>query len=135
MMSKGNTYSKGQHYNAVLYNEYFGSGLSSIVFQEIRESKALAYSAGTAFTVPMNQKPHYYRAYVGTQADKMKEAINAMKEIINNMPESHQQITAAINTQKRKLKVKEFRKNIFFTQMRNNKLGIITTTEMIFIVY
>ncbi len=26
------------------YNEYFGFGLSSIVFQEIREAKALAYS-------------------------------------------------------------------------------------------
>src|SRR5690606_38972590 len=28
-----------------IFNEYFGSGLSSIVFQEIRESKSLAYSA------------------------------------------------------------------------------------------
>lgn len=26
-----------------LYNEYFGGGMSSIVFQDMRESKALAY--------------------------------------------------------------------------------------------
>jgi predicted Zn-dependent peptidase len=35
-----------------LFNEYFGSGLSSIVFQEIREAKALAYGASASYTVP-----------------------------------------------------------------------------------
>ena len=30
---------------AQIFSEYFGSGLSSVVFQEIREARALAYSA------------------------------------------------------------------------------------------
>ena len=29
-----------------LFNEYFGGGMNAIVFQEMRESRALAYSAG-----------------------------------------------------------------------------------------
>ena len=32
-----------------VFNEYFGRGLSSIVFQEIRESKSLAYSAYVSY--------------------------------------------------------------------------------------
>ena len=35
---------------ASLFNEYFGGGLSSIVFQEIREAKALAYGANASYT-------------------------------------------------------------------------------------
>jgi predicted Zn-dependent peptidase len=34
---------------ANVFNEYFGRGLSSIVFQEIRESKSLAYSAYVSY--------------------------------------------------------------------------------------
>lgn len=71
-----------------LFNEYFGSGLSSIVFQEIRESKALAYSAYASYTLPRKaNKSHYVQAYVGTQVDKLSEAANAMLELMNNMPE------------------------------------------------
>src|SRR5690554_3484487 len=33
-----------------VFNQYFGSGLSSIIFQEIRESKSLAYSAYTFYS-------------------------------------------------------------------------------------
>ncbi|MBR9919677.1 MAG: insulinase family protein [Bacteroidetes bacterium] len=79
-----------------LYNTYFGYGLSSIVFQEIRESRALAYSAYAYYGSPSRaDDPHYFQAYVGTQADKMPEAIKAMQEIINDMPISEEQIESA----------------------------------------
>ena len=49
-----------------IFNEYFGSGLSSIVFQEIRESKAL-YSARAYFSTPSKlEKSHYVTAYLNT---------------------------------------------------------------------
>lgn len=74
------------------FNEFFGSGLSSIVFQEIRETKGLAYSAYAAYTTPLNKDEAYYlRAAVYTQADKMKEAITAMQDIMNNMPQADRQ--------------------------------------------
>lgn len=70
-----------------VFNQYFGSGLSSIVFQEIRESKALAYSAYSVYTSPSRKDDyHYVQAYIGTQNDKLKDAIAAMQELMNNMP-------------------------------------------------
>ena len=79
-----------------LFNEYFGAGLSSIVFQEIREKKALAYSAYSYMATPSNKdKSHYLNAYVGTQADKLSDATAAMFELMNNMPEAEMQFNAA----------------------------------------
>lgn len=81
---------------AELYNNYFGFGLSSIVFQEIRESKALAYSSYAYYSSPSKaDDPHYLQAYVGTQVDKLPDAIPAMMEIIENMPVSEEQINNA----------------------------------------
>lgn len=72
-----------------LYNEYFGGGMSGIVFQTIRESKALAYSTyayyGTAFK---KGEPNTMRAYVGCQADKMSDAISSMQQLLDTLPYS-----------------------------------------------
>ena len=65
-------------------------------FQEIREAKALAYSAWSSFTTPRRKKDsHYVRAYVGTQSDKMQDAVDAMMELMNNMPEAETQFEDA----------------------------------------
>ena len=72
-----------------MYNEYFGGGMNSIVFQEMREARALAYSAAAAFVSPSKLKyPYYYRTFIATQNDKMLDAMKAFDEIVNNMPES-----------------------------------------------
>ncbi|MCD8528774.1 MAG: insulinase family protein [Chitinophagales bacterium] len=81
---------------ASLFNEYFGSGLSSIIFQEIREKKALAYAAYSFYTVPSEKdKYHYTNAYIGTQADKLNDAVEAMFTLMNEMPEANMQFQAA----------------------------------------
>jgi predicted Zn-dependent peptidase len=91
-LSKDKLFDKDVLAGARAFNEYFGSGLSSIVFQEIRETKALAYSAFASFTAPVNSdEAHYVRAAVYTQADKMQQAIEAMMEIMNNMPKAEDQ--------------------------------------------
>lgn len=70
-----------------LYNEYFGYGLSSIVFQEIRESKALAYSTYAMYTAPSRLKQaHYLQTFVGTQPDKLQDALETMLHIVEEMP-------------------------------------------------
>ncbi|MDP4266835.1 MAG: insulinase family protein [Bacteroidota bacterium] len=72
-----------------LFNEYFGSGMSSVVFQELRESKALAYTAFAFYSNPDNpDKSHYMKTFIGTQIDKLPEAMNGMNSLLNNMPES-----------------------------------------------
>ena len=97
LISKGSPEFNLQEYiMAELYNNYFGFGLSSIVFQEIRESKALAYSAYAYYSSPSQEdRSHYLQAYVGTQVDKMPDAVPAMLEIVQNMPVSEEQIDNA----------------------------------------
>ncbi|WP_291529770.1 M16 family metallopeptidase [Bacteroides sp. UBA939] len=72
-----------------LYNEYFGGGMNSIVFQEMRESRGLAYSAWATIRQPdYLTEPYTLRTQIATQNDKMLDAINTFNDIINNMPES-----------------------------------------------
>ena len=79
-----------------LYNNYFGYGLSSIVFQDIREAKALAYSTYAYYSSPSKaDQAHYLQAYVGTQPDKLPDAIPALMNILENMPVVPQQIRNA----------------------------------------
>jgi predicted Zn-dependent peptidase len=72
-----------------LYNEYFGSGMNTIVFQEMREARALAYSAGARLSEPTYKDDDYFfYARIGSQNDKLRDAVEAFDEIINNMPQS-----------------------------------------------
>lgn len=92
MYSKGPDFDRELMPYAQMFNSYFGSGLSSIVFQEIRETIALAYSAYSYFGTPRdNTRAHYIRSFVGTQTDKLEEALDAMLDLMNDMPESKKQ--------------------------------------------
>ena len=72
-----------------MYNEYFGGGMNAIVFQEMREARGLAYSSQARLVDPSHKDDSYmYFAFIATQNDKMKTAIEAFDEIINEMPES-----------------------------------------------
>jgi len=74
---------------AQLFNEYFGGSMSSVFFQEIRESKALAYSAYAGYTIPERaDKSHYIYAFIATQADKLKTATEASINLLNTMPKA-----------------------------------------------
>lgn len=96
MLSKKELYNPKTVAAAAIYNEYFGGGMGSIVFQEMRESKALAYSVYSVFTSPGDQeKSHYVIAYIGTQADKLKEAMKGMTDLLNDMPESEKNLELA----------------------------------------
>lgn len=72
-----------------LYNEYFGGGMNSIVFQEMREARGLCYSASARYMAPSKLSDNYvFSDMIATQNDKMEEAMKAFDEIINNMPVS-----------------------------------------------
>ena len=94
MISKGTPHFNLEEYEMMeIYNNYFGYGLSSIVFQEIREAKALAYSTYAYYSSPAKkEKAHYLMSYVGTQPDKLGDAIPAMLNILNDMPVSKPQM-------------------------------------------
>jgi len=72
-----------------MYNSYFGGGMGSIVFQEMREVRGLAYSASANFVTPPRLDQTYrFQTFIATQNDKMDDAVQAFHDIINNMPES-----------------------------------------------
>ena len=63
--------------------------MNAIVFQEMREARGLAYSSSARLYMPSHKEDTYmYYAFIATQNDKMKTAIEAFDEIINDMPES-----------------------------------------------
>ena len=70
-----------------LYDEYFGGGMNSIVFQEMRESRGLAYSAWAGLNAPgYLDQDYYFISQIATQSDKLMDAVNTFNDIINNMP-------------------------------------------------
>ena len=70
-----------------LYGEYFGGGMNSIVFQEMRESRGLAYSAWAGLNAPgYLDENYYFVSQIATQSDKLMDAVNTFNDIINNMP-------------------------------------------------
>ncbi len=109
-----------------VFNSYFGSGLSSIVFQEIRESKSLAYSAFSAYSnARKKDDSDYIYAYVGTQANKLPQAVDAMLDLMNNMPEAKQQFEAAKKATLKKIAAQRINKsNIFWTYQNLKDRGI-----------
>ena len=72
-----------------MYNEYFGGSMNSIVFQEIREKRSLAYSAAAYYVEPSEKgKLNYNMTHIGTQNDKLMDALEAFTDLLDNMPVS-----------------------------------------------
>ena len=125
-LAKGAPFKPENMAASTLFNTYFGSGLSSIVFQEIRESKSLAYSAFASYSnASKKDSPNYVMAYVGTQANKLEQAVDAMMDLMNNMPEAEKQFNAAKEATLKKIAAQRITKsNIFWSYERLQKLGI-----------
>jgi Predicted Zn-dependent peptidases len=84
-----------QRHTSTLFNRYFGSGMSSIMFQEIREFRSLAYRANAYYDLTPNKhrdKQGLFYALLTTQSDKTNEAINLLDSLLHNMPEKPQRI-------------------------------------------
>ncbi len=72
-----------------LWGEYFGGGMSSVLFQEVREFRSMAYaSQGVALTprLARSTSPSGYLSLVATQADKSMQAIGLLDSLFNNLP-------------------------------------------------
>jgi predicted Zn-dependent peptidase len=126
MLSRADTYKPELVPVIRLFNEYFGGGMNNIVFQEIRESKGLAYSAYAAYRQPQWPMQHYYLfSYIGTQADKLPEAMNAMMGLFNNMPESEKAMNAAKDAILNKIRTERITKSqILFNYLNAQRFGL-----------
>ena len=75
------------------FNSYFGRDMSSLVFQEIREFRSLAYATYANYELaPMEGENNRFLAYIGSQSDKAIESIKVMTNLINQMPEKPERI-------------------------------------------
>ncbi len=122
---------KGKKYNfdlaptTDLFNSYFGSGLSSIVFQEIRESKSLAYSAGAVYRMASDKNlSDYMQVSVGTQANKLPQAVDALSSLLTEMPKIEKQFNNAKESSLKQIaSTRIIKANLLFSQLNLKKLG------------
>lgn len=125
-VGRGRNVNTGNFGKINVFNEYFGRGLSSIVFQEIRESKSLAYSAYVSYAANSElDHPDYITTYIGTQPDKLQIAVDTMTELMTELPEVKVQFENAKNSALKQIASQRVtRTNIFFNTLRLRKLNI-----------
>jgi zinc protease len=94
-----------EHYAAAdAYSEFMGGNMSGVVFQEIREFRALAYSAWGTFARDSNPaQAGYFMGGIGCQADKTYEAIDVMMGLIRELPNKPERIDAVQSALVRRL--------------------------------
>ena len=69
------------------FNQYFSGGFSGIVLNEIRTKRSMAYTAyGVNQTPSLAGKNTNFIGYVGTQSDKVVDAINVYMDLLTTMP-------------------------------------------------
>lgn len=89
-------YSEANNPAIQLYNAYFAGGMSGIVFQELREARALAYSTFARYATGSRKgEQNLMWGYIACQADKTPEAVKALIDLIDNLPESTERFDEA----------------------------------------
>ncbi|MCM1034062.1 MAG: insulinase family protein [Paludibacter sp.] len=84
----GKPYDIKQDVSREAFNQYFSGGFSGLVMNEIREKRSMAYTAyGADVTPDLQGKDAYFIGYVGTQSDKVADAIDVYMDLLTNMPE------------------------------------------------
>ncbi len=124
--NNGQAYSEELVPKISLFNEYFGGSMNSIVFQELRESRGLAYQANAVYAMPNRRtEPNIFRTFIITQNDKMTDCINVFKDIIENMPLSDKAFPLAQKNLKKKIESERYVGNQLLNYaFRAKKLGL-----------
>ena len=69
------------------FNQYLSGGFSGVIMNEIRTKRSMAYTAYGVDATPILQgKDCYFIGYVGTQSDKVVDAVKVYMDILRNMP-------------------------------------------------
>lgn len=87
MFIVGDKYDENERAVAAMYNEYFGGSMNSIVFQEMREKRSLAYQAMSRYINGNDKNDRSYNlAHIATQNDKVIDAFDAFNSLLDSMP-------------------------------------------------
>ena len=112
---------------SLLFNTYFGSGnLDNIVFQEIREARALAYSTGAVYQLAEEKgKYNIFGAFIGTQADKFFDAVDTMRSLFTRLPRRDSTILQAKNNLTKELAAIRVRGDLYGVYHAAEKRGLL----------
>jgi predicted Zn-dependent peptidase len=124
-IATGDDYSAENSAKIKLFNAYFGQDMSSVVFQNIREAKALAYSTYAVYYEPSEKEDKCgIAAYIGTQADKLDDAISGMNELFKDLPESETSFQQSKESLLTKIRTERINKtSLFFNYANKLKFG------------
>jgi predicted Zn-dependent peptidase len=97
-----------------------------VVFQELRETRGLAYNAWAMYGTPNRKgESEYAITHIISQNDKMMDCINTFNSIVNKMPESQKAFDLAKqSTVKRLASARTTKMSIIFSYLYAQRLGL-----------
>ena len=109
-----------------LFNEYFGGGMNTVVFQELRESRGLAYNAFAAYVTPSRKgHPEFAMTHIISQNDKMMDCIRTFNAIVDTVPQSERAFALAKQALMKRIATERTTKTAIFAKYAQAKeLGI-----------
>ncbi len=125
-MSFGGKYNQELTAAIRLYNEYFGGSMNAIVFQELREARALAYTAMSTYRQPSNLDDFSQNiSYIACGKDKLIQSVEAFDVLLGGMPQNQAAFDIAkesiINGYRTSRVTKD---NLIWTYLGWQKLGL-----------
>ena len=109
-----------------MFNEYFGGGMNTVVFQELRESRGLAYNAFAAYVTPSRKgHPEFAMTHIISQNDKMMDCIRTFNAIVDTVPQSERAFALAKQALMKRIATERTTKTAIFAKYAQAKeLGI-----------
>ena len=109
-----------------LFNEYYGGGMNTIVFQELREARGLAYNAFAAYMEPSyKDQKEYFFTHIITQNDKMMDCVRQFHQILDTIPESQTAFSIAKDALTKRLQSQRTTKfSLINTWLSAKRMGI-----------
>ena len=110
---------------SVLFNTLYSGG-ASLSYKKLREEKGLVYSVESYIQVPDEKNRSYYLVgYIGTQADKTKEAVETFMDLLNNFVVTEDQFNKAKDQTLKNIENERIiEDDIFQSFLVNRKLGL-----------
>lgn len=88
-----NKYNKSEDVIRDAFDQYFSGGFNGLILNEIREKRSMAYYAGAQIVTPsLPDNQTYLFGHLGTQNDKVNDALDVFMDLLNNMPQNVERI-------------------------------------------
>ena len=92
---EGTPYTKDEDVLRSAFNQYFSGGFTGIVMDEIRTKRSMAYTAyGLVQPAALPDYNSCFLGYIGTQSDKVADAVKTFMDIVNDMPQYPSRVPA-----------------------------------------